>query len=524
MYDADDRILEDGQEVVGVSSRSETIREASNSTVEIHKTDLRREFLESLSVRVPLLEWPLYHNYRTIATFVKAVLLKRTSKLHYDTFAKGNKRLMATGVSAQWVRSDQQCRVEGVGSHRLLCGERSYAETGHWYAGYVLEMPSEPFWRKLKRRRYPPHFAVPKPGPMDYSKVSIGDETSQRHSIQFRLSIIDELRMAILESMGDADPPGGHSRLVLQGHDRIQRLHALLGVGPRLRVGLSVALSMLARGSHCATVALTVLYWTTRQTTTGISRSGLSFAVAGGLLRNIAGTWSYYKYTLRRSVFCLVIWPIILLPAVLQLRLLLPFVIEEEDTPKGTTTRRIRKSPCTARERRSVRLSPNWQQLSALTFVLACASYALFRHPVLLLSPTHDDREHQNYDPMFPGSRAWNTWYGEESRNYVYHSSQQVFRRIRLLPLSQALVSAGQLAQLIMNYRSGTFAGNYALSCYLKAVSLIGLIAPFLSGDAYFEGLYLSAVAQAVLALTEAWQAWRYPRVEQEVEGEQMEL
>lgn len=269
-----------------------------------------------------------------------------------------------------------------------------------------------------------------------------------------------------------------------------------------------------------------MLYWATRRTTTGISLSGLSFAVTGGILRLIVGTWDYYKFTLEPGVFWLAIWPILLLPALLQIRLLLPFVIEKEkeEGPGRPTALRIVRVPLTARERRSSRLSPTWQQLAGLTVILACAAYATFFHPVRLLGSSHGEDWHEDYDAMFPATRAWNKW---NYRGYwLEHSHwfRRHFQKIKLLPLAQALITAGQLGQLAMNNRSGTFAGNYALSCYLRAFSLVGLISPFLTGSAYFEGLYLSAVAQAGLVLAEAWQAWRYPRVEQEVEGEKMEL
>lgn len=395
---------------------------------------------------------------------------------------------------------------------------------GHWYAGYAFGKPmfkdgsdEEYEWADWEKRRYPPFFTAPKVGPLDYTAVTLGHEPSLHHSVQFSLTVIDEMRLGLLLNMKEPSRPGSRSSDTQHTHDRMKVSHAMLGIGPRLGVGLGIVLSTLAKGARYAATALTVLYWATRRTTTGISQSGLSFVVAGSILRHIAGTWDYYKYTLKSGVFWFVIWPILFLPALLQLRLLLPFVVEteKENGPGEPTALRIVQIPLTARERRSARLSPTWQQVAYCAAVLACAAYAVYFLPIRLIGASHTDVWHDNYDAMFPGTRAW------KKQDYGYYF---LFRKSKLLPLALAIVSAGQIAQLVMNYRSDTFAGNYALSCYLRAFSLIGLISPYLTGSSYFEGLYLSAVAQAGLVFAEAWQAWRYPRVEQEVEGEQMEL
>lgn len=377
-----------------------------------------------------------------------------------------------------------------------------------------------------KKRRYAPYFTVPTPGAFEFTHISLEDQLSHRFSVEFRLSIIDEVRMAMVEAM---EPPlspmidGENDPETQEDHDRVRRIHALLGVGPRLCVGLGFMLEVLVKCAGYAASALTLLYWATRQTSTGISRSGLSFAIGGGLLRLFTGTWDSYRESLRPVMFWFAIGSTMLFPALLQLRMVLPLAFERESIPGRPTVYHIRKVHPTARERRSARLSLSWKQLVALSFGLACASYAMYSNPVLLLAPSHEHHVLLNYNTVFPGTYASSRWYSELWYRHE-HWSDWVLQRVRLLPLSQALVTAGQLAQICMNYRSGTFAGNYALACYLNAVTLLRLIIPFIARDVYYDGVYLSATAQAALVLAVAWQAFRYPRVEQEIEGEQMDL
>lgn len=416
-----------------------------------------------------------------------------------------------------------QCRSPALGGrHRLMCEEQTYDSMGHWYAGYAFGKPlfkegseDEYEWADWDRRRYPPFFTVPKPTPQEYT--AIRHDSALRHSVHFSLSLIDEVRLGVLLAMEQPRDPWERKKYIQQAQDRLKLSHAMLGIGPRLGVGLGITISTLSEGARYAATILTVLYWATRRTATGISLSGLTFVVSGSILRDIVGTWDYYRYTLRDGIFWLAIWPILFFPAVLQLRLLLPFVAEKEreNGPGEPTAFRIVQVPLTARERRSARLSPTWREIACCTALLACATYAAYFFPIRLIGSSHGEYWHDNYNAIFPGTRAWH------KGNYGPYF---LFRKRKLLPLALALVSAGQIAQLVMNYRSGTFAGNYALSCYLRAFSLLGLISPFLTGSFYFEGLYLSAVAQAGLVFAEAWQAWKYPRVEQEIEEEEMEL
>lgn len=416
---------------------------------------------------------------------------------------------MRQGVSYLECQADKQCLRKGLKRHRFLCMPWTYQQMGHWYASYAFGEKrhfKDPEWYS---RRYPPHLLVISPGPLEYTPAIFGNQTSWNHTLQIRLSAIDDVRMGMLRTM--RSPPREayyRTRNVLQEQDRVDLMNALVGLGPRVGVAFGLLLRAIAHAARYTATALTVLYWFTRQTNAGISRSGLCFVLLGSLLRIFAGTWDYYKHALPWRYRHL-IWPIILLPLVPQLRLLFPVVFEKEIGGGRPTALSIELVPPTSRERRSAKLSPNWRQLAVLTTILACLAYALLVHPVLLLPGTHIEEWHETYNEVYPGSRVWNDMYDALC-------TDSLEPKLWGLPLAQALISSGQLAQLVLNYRCGTFAGSYTVTCYLKVMSLIALISPYLVGSAYFDGLYLSAVAQAALVIVEAWQAWRYPRVEQE--------
>lgn len=62
----------------------------------------RKVFLESLSIRVPLLEMGSY-----FADVVKMVLLKRTSHMDYTGFTEWGERVLSDSVSARMDQADE---------------------------------------------------------------------------------------------------------------------------------------------------------------------------------------------------------------------------------------------------------------------------------------------------------------------------------------------------------------------------------------------------------------------------------
>lgn len=438
---------------------------------------------------------------------------------------------------------------------------------GHWYAAYDTDLPGTPpdtsasrddsramgqyNWREWRKRRYPPYLTTTEPGPLDYAQVTIGNETQQQHSFQLQLSVVDQIRLGILENKQLPDKPGANAAYMQHEHDREQRYQALMGLAPRWRIALGFVLPYLANGARLAASALTVLYWATRRTTTGIDICGTRMIVAGEILRNVVGAWDYYYFTLSRKVFWVVIWAVFFLPEVLQLRLVIPYTVTRKGSPWRHGSWRVLRALQTARERRSARLGQTSLNLLFLAAIVTSAAYWSYNYPVKLLNASHDQASYMDTYPwQYPGSRILDrysvhhvhklSYWGNAFKNdrdafrsnpfkyrkYMFRKPNDgpIWRMFMFVPLSQGLISAGQLAQLCLNFRSKSFAGNYALTCAFKVAALLGLAAPFIAQNAYNNGLFLTAAAQATLVLAEAAQAWMYPRVEQEIDGEGMEL
>lgn len=322
------------------------------------------------------------------------------------------------------------------------------------------------------------------------------------HNLHFRLVIVGHRQMGILDHSSIASADVGMSAAGdQQRHDEYEEMHAILGLrGWRgARLGGSHMLSGLSWTGWVMARLLTLLYWATRTTTTGISLWGTSLLVIGEALRDIAFTYDYYLETLPRWLFYIAIWGILLLPEALQLRAILPTSFEKQGD-----TWIVVDIPRTARERRSARLDISLLHQTVLWIILTAASYVVYGWPLRVLRASQD-------------------WFSRKQFEYPY-LGEDVFSRMSLLPIAQATVTTGQIVQLVMNYRSKTFAGNYALTCACKVAALGGMAAPFVAGKAYHDGLYLAAVAQGALVLAEAAQAAWYPRVEQEVEDDDVEL
>lgn len=439
--------------------------------------------------------------------------------------------------------------------HRFLCPQWLYPEVGHWHSAYQIGKPGEAPGdnssdrergiynsREWKKRRYPPYLTVAKTGPLDYRQLTVGNETHQRHSFEVKLSIIDQFRLQVLENSKRWHAPGQETATLQETHDTIQKYHALVGLAPFWRTALGHLLPWVAQWSRLAASAFMVLYWATRRTTAGISIVGTTLTIAGEMLRNVVGSWDYYYLELKRKQFWATIWLVLLFPEVLQMRLIIPYTFKWTDNRTRSwrpSAWRLQKIPAKARERRSSRLDIKPVQLVGLAVVLVIAAYAVYNHPVRLIKASHnEDHYRDTYRVQYPGSRVLDRYSRSHVEKwldvgdfvnydkYVFRSPKDGpnWRKFMLLPMAQAMLSAGQIAQLVMNYRSKTFAGNYALTCFFKAIALLSIVTPFIARTAYSDGLYLAATAQATLVLTEAAQALVYPRVEQEIEGEEMEM
>lgn len=427
---------------------------------------------------------------------------------------------------------------------------------GHSFAAYELGRPgfhegvgaltSEHIYEaEMLKRRYPPYLTTARPGPLDYNVITVGNETQQRHSFEVQLSVVDHVRLAHLERARHregwfprpADPREGNTKYVQIQHDGAQYDHAWVGLAPAWRMAVALVIPYLAHYARLLASALTVLYWLTRQTTTGISVGGTGFIVAGEVFRNVVTSWTYYWYNLPRHRFRIFIWFILLFPEVLQLRLILPYQVKRRANSSTwrPTSWYLDKIPPTAREQRSAALSLPKAQLVVLATVMSCAAYAVYNQPTLLIRASHIEGIGDDTDPtQYPGSRIFDRYsehnaytlfrQGEEDLAlYAYRTPElgHIWRKFMLFPLAQALLSTGQVAQLIMNFRSRTFAGNYALACLFKALALLRISTPFIAGNTHYDGVYLSAAAQVVLVLAEGAQALVYPRVEQGGEGEE---
>lgn len=441
--------------------------------------------------------------------------------------------------------------------HRFLCPLWVYPEVGHWHSAYQIGKAGEPPGdnssdrargiynsQEWKKRRYPPYLTAARAGPLDYRQFTVGNETHLRHSFEVKLSVIDQFRLQVLENNKRRHSPGRETAYLQESHDETQKYHALVGLAPFWRTALGYLFPLVAKYSRLAASAFTVLYWATRRTTAGISIRGTSLIIAGEMLRNATGSWDYYYLDMdfKRKQFWAGIWFVLLFPEVLQLRLILPFTLKKMGNRSPSwhpSSWRLQKIPASARERRSGRLDLKPVKLIGLAAALVITAYAVYNHPIRLIEASHNEDDFRDtYRAQYPGSRVLDRysqiniarWRNSNDlayyHRYIFRSPKDgpVWRKFMLLPMAQAMLSTGQIAQLVMNYRSKTFAGNYALTCFFKVFALVSIATPFIARTAYSDGLYLAATAQAMLLLTEAAQALVYPRVEQEIEGEEMEM
>lgn len=94
---------------------------------------------------------------------------------------------------------------------------------------------------------------------------------------------------------------------------------------------------------------------------------------------------------------------------------------------------------------------------------------------------------------------------------------QSVFNRV-----ADGLMLAASVAQLIVNYRSSTFAGGYALGAVMSVFSYVDDVAKLVLRTNYYSGLSLGRAVRIVTALVTLVQALTLPRVEQvEVEDDE---
>lgn len=393
----------------------------------------------------------------------------------------------------------QQCssRARNGEKHRLLCSGESYDTTGHWRAAYVFGSPQQ------STRRFAPYLSYTTVGPLDKTEVPKAEELRGifPHKLRVRFGIVGHRRLLPLENRKSWDPNDYDIGSTQRNHDEVELVHSLMGIRGWgwVRHGSGFVLLGVSWLAWLASRGLTVMYWATRSTSTGISVWGTSLIVVGEVLRSFAFTWDYYRSRMPGPLFWIAIWGILLLPELLQLRVIVPKTLERQGQKM-----RVVDIPRTARERRSARADLTERQLGILGAVLTAAAYLVYVRPTRVLRASHDRTHRDQYQYPYLG--------------------EEVVSKMSLLPLAQALVTTGQIAQLVVNYRSRTFAGNYALTCAFKVISLIGFAAPFVAKKTYNDGLYVATVSQGVLVLAEAAQAWWYPRVEQEDDVDSVEL
>ncbi|KAJ7150717.1 hypothetical protein C8R46DRAFT_497288 [Mycena filopes] len=262
----------------------------------------------------------------------------------------------------------------------------------------------------------------------------------------------------------------------LHGHRHREDSH------PRRRL-LRLTLVIL---SSLLLFALTCTYWVTRTTTAGISVPGTACIAAAELLALAAA--------LHNDLLLLTAPGVeganVLVAVALQFRRLEPFFLLKAISPvRVGPGLRLRWVPATHRERASARLDARtgWGWNAAIFGALALTFYFLELENWMLIEPL-----------------APRTVPGDVRGQYSSNVGAVV----------EALKITGVIMQLILNYRSKTFAGQYKVSAVVAAADTVlghaGSAAWLVGRSEVMPGVSWAEVLWDVVLGVGCWQAWRY--------------
>ncbi|TEB26708.1 hypothetical protein FA13DRAFT_1776774 [Coprinellus micaceus] len=450
-----------------------------------------------------------YHPYVVTRTDLRVV--KMTELYNLDAYSMRQFRLRRENILNGCIAFNKETVRDVRGCHRTF-NERANAETK-----IELEFPDEKTGEKPKQYAYAPFLDVsPRAwGPLDLVAMPVNREhctvsarvpTSPKTlrvkwkvafsaSSPGRLVLANVVGYMAKYNMTDTDFNKAKAQYTAQ---KLQRLHGHQ-FSKDSWAGLSAALVVIHGIINLVILGLTLLYWYTRTSTVGIS-----FLRCGVLvLCNVAGFVLDMTPSLSQSDPSLIalaleiLWNIgisgtvtwLILRAVLRLDFVDAFPF-------------IRKTPASHDERASLRLEVRGRAMVLFTVLISIFALHVFgplSYPI---------RHHIGPAPDPMSSQ---------------HDHFIALEKFLLSPLNMA----GDIFQLILNYRSRTFAGQYKLAAWLM---LVMYVLDFASETEWVVGKVLvgrplEAAWVVYLIPLAVWvvQAVLYPKVAQDIDEKENE-
>ncbi|WWD20733.1 hypothetical protein CI109_105209 [Kwoniella shandongensis] len=400
--------------------------------------------------------------------------------------------------------------LKGDMVNRMLC-QGSYGANGHWGNRFLLSGEDDGAGKELA---YGPYIGSLQnaAGPRDVLPLPVArfpsctlDTADPEHidvTYNVRLSTLSPTRVAILNNYpertrADYDASEGEKADV---HDQWEIQAGLFGDKAKgSHPWRRFIVSLIDCFLEASTSILTLLYWYTRTTTVGLSHTATALIGGGAVLSHLRATISGFRETpewgARLLGITFTLWS--LAPAILQLRLIAPFEIERYGWRFN-----VRSWKWSHRERASQR-----QKSQAAPRVWIAAFLAIF-------SLTYFPARHN----------FWLVDWLPTTPPILIHEARGIIDSTFLQALLASLTLQGTAMQLYHNQQHGTFAGSYALTANFVTVQnllrMLYYFPSFIGAVATREGLRYVTVFDMGLQTWAAYQAWKLPRVEQDIAGE----
>ncbi|WWC60638.1 uncharacterized protein I303_103212 [Kwoniella dejecticola CBS 10117] len=394
---------------------------------------------------------------------------------------------------------------------RFLCS-RTYESNGHWDNRFVLR-PQE--GKKSKELAYSPylghltHAAGPKDvRPLPVTRNNCSDSTkpdpeSIPVNFTLRFSSLTPARVNLLNNFVGSHRSAHNATEweLAHKHNEWEQANGVFGsrtpgTHPKTRLFLTTIKTLLA----FPVIILELIYWYTRQTTTGINHYGVYTQATGILAAAAIGLYSAWEQDDNESwgdTLLLILFVLFeITPAILQLRTVLPFEVQRNGWWRFTVSRwRWSHS-----ERNSMRRGTgvDYRIWVGVFLALSTVIYIPTRYKLTLVNPS--------IIPTFSDHNPKPSLMEKPIISSMIHS-------IDLLAM---------IIQLAHNERSKTFAGHYALTTYFMfAFRWLELVyyLPFVVGkyDVHMGIAYITVI-EIVIEGVMIRQAWSHPKIDQKAE------
>ncbi|KAJ6588607.1 hypothetical protein B0H19DRAFT_212203 [Mycena capillaripes] len=404
---------------------------------------------------------------------------------------------------------------------------RNYRTNGNWETRLELQTPDPDTSEVLTEWAYAPYMGISQGrGPKDIVPLPVTRENCTQFenpsltdpefiNIEWQISYSGRSPAKyIVTDMGlkpNRVPHNESDYKKALAHDSAELYNGLFGhrfyedAHPRRRIGIGLLLAVIS----LIWSILDMSYWYTRTSTISISVSGTLFLAASGILSACNGAASSVekqKLDFSSSNWFSWLWIIALalvtgFPVPLfMLKTVTRVAVSRDNSRWFPSIRRI--SP-THRERASQRLDSctNWRIKASVCASLVAFSYYFSLWNYNVLAALHPP----------PSSTDGHS-------NAIAHVFVYTYFPLKL---------TGDVSQLLLNYRSRTFAGSYKFTVVLACISSMLLLTNFMPPvvgryDAR-PGLRMWEAVRIVMLGVMAWQAVVFPKVTHKMEDEDSE-